>query len=309
VINSGQGNNSISVTLPAVFATGNVSVQALNSCGSSTLRTLAVRSTLAAPGLISGQSTNLCGGGRYSYTIAAVTGASSYNWTIPAACTMVENLGTSITLDVPATGFTSGILSVSAQNACGTGALRSLTLSALPATPASVSGSASVCPSAAGLVFNTPVVAGVTNYTWTVPTGASITAGQNSSSITAKWGTVAGSVTVKAGNACGTNATAKALAVTLSVACREAVEEVVENISLYPNPASQMATLNFSSAKDSDYQIRVINSLGQSVYSSEGKASEGTNKINLNLENLSSGLYIVQLVKGVSMKQVNLIKR
>ncbi len=308
-INSGQGGNSISVTLPTIFASGNVSVTSSNSCGTSTIRTLAIRSTLAAPGVISGQSTNLCGGGRYTYTIAAVTGASSYNWTIPAACLMVENLGTSITLDVPATGFTSGTLSVSAQNACGAGALRSLTISALPSTPASVSGPTSVCPSATGLVFSTPVVSGVSIYTWIVPTGASITAGQNTSSITAKWGTVAGSVTVKAGNACGTNATAKALAVTLSVACREAVEVVAENISLYPNPASQMATLNFSAAKEGHYQIRVINTMGQSVYSTEGKATEGANNIELNLDKLSSGLYIVQLVQDGSRQQVNMIKK
>jgi hypothetical protein len=120
---------------------------------------------------------------------------------------------------------------------------------------------------------------------------------------------VAGSVTVKAGNVCGTNATAKSLAVARAAGCREAVEEVAETMSLYPNPASQMATLSFGSAKESGYQIRVINALGQSVFSSEGKATEGANTIDLNLEKLSSGLYIVQLVKEGSMNQVNLIKR
>jgi hypothetical protein len=70
-----------------------------------------------------------------------------------------------------------------------------------------------------------------------------------------------------------------------------------------------MATLNFSSAKEGDYQIRVINALGQSVYSSEGKASEGTNAVEMNLEKLSSGLYIVQLVQDGSRQQVSLIKK
>jgi hypothetical protein len=123
---------------------------------------------------------------------------------------------------------------------------------------------------------------------------------------------VAGSVTVKAGNACGTNATARSLAVARTAGCRGAVDgenEEPEALSLYPNPASQMATLNFSSAKEADYQIRVINALGQSVYSSEGKASEGANNIELNLEKLSSGLYIVQLVQDGQRQQVNMIKR
>ena len=97
------------------------------------------------------------------------------------------------------------------------------------------------------------------------------------------------------------------------MACREAVEELVETIdetiNLYPNPAVNSATLNFSSANESAYSLRVTNTLGQVVYSSEGKAIEGANTIELNLEKLSSGLYIVQLVKDGTRKQVNLIKR
>jgi len=125
-------------------------------------------------------------------------------------------------------------------------------------------------------------------------------------------GTVAGSVTVKAGNACGTNATAKSLAVARTAGCRGAVageNEEPEAMSLYPNPAVNSATLNFSTANAGDYQIRVINTLGQSVYSTKGKATEGANTLELNLEKLSSGLYIVQMVQDGSRQQVNMIKR
>jgi hypothetical protein len=212
-------------------------------------------------------------------------------------------------MTVPA-GFVSGTLSVQAVNTCGNSTARTLALSGIPSAATTLTGPTPVCASATGLVYSTPLVAGVTNYTWTVPTGASISSGQTTNSITVNWGTVAGSVTVKAGNACGTNATAKSLAVTL-VACRNAVEEMVapDQMSLYPNPASQVATLKFSSATESAYSLRVINSLGQSVYSSEGQASEGNNAIELNLEKLSSGLYIVQMVKEGSRQQVSLIKQ
>ena len=80
-------------------------------------------------------------------------------------------------------------------------------------------------------------------------------------------------------------------------------------MSLYPNPVSQMATLSFGSATASGYSLRVTNTLGQVVYSSEGKASEGANAIELNLEKLSSGLYIVQLVQDGQRQQLNMIKR
>ena len=307
-INSGQCSTSVSVTFPAGFVSGSMSVTAGNACGTSTARTLAVSAATAQPGVITGTASNLCTGGSFTYSIVAVTGATTYSWTAPAGCTITANTGTSITMTVPA-GFTTGTLSVIANNACGASTARTLALIGVPPTPASITGPVSVCASATGLVYSTPVVAGVTTYTWTVPTGAVITAGAGTSSITVTWGTVAGNVTVKAGNACGTNATARSLAVARTAGCREAVEEVVETMSLYPNPASQMATLNFSSAKEGDYQIRVINALGQSVYSSEGKASEGTNAVEMNLEKLSSGLYIVQLVQDGSKQQVNLIKK
>jgi hypothetical protein len=240
-----------------------------------------------------------------------VSGAITYSWTAPTGCTITANTGTSITMTVPA-GFTTGTLSVIAVNACGNSVARTLAMSGIPSAPASISGTTVVCPSSIGLSYSTPLVSGVTTYTWTVPSGASITAGVGTNTITANWGTVAGSVTVRAGNACGTNATAKSLAVTL-MACREAVEEVVEtideSITLYPNPAVNSATLNFSTANAGDYQVHVINALGQSVYSTKGKASEGANTLELNLEKLSIGLYIVQLLQDGSRQQLNMIKR
>jgi hypothetical protein len=80
-------------------------------------------------------------------------------------------------------------------------------------------------------------------------------------------------------------------------------------LELYPNPAAESATFNFSSQNESAYGLKIINAMGQSVYSTEGKATEGANTLELNLENLSKGLYIVQLVQDGSRQQVNLIKK
>ncbi|MBL1233484.1 MAG: PKD domain-containing protein, partial [Flavobacteriales bacterium] len=44
---------------------------------------------------------------------------------------------------------------------------------------------------------------GATNYTWTVPTGATITSGQGTTAITVNYGTNSGSVTVTPSNSCG----------------------------------------------------------------------------------------------------------
>jgi uncharacterized protein YjbI with pentapeptide repeats len=85
--------------------------------------------------------------------------------------------------------------------------------------------------------------------------------------------------------------------------------EIAGLLELYPNPASESATFTFSSQNASAYGLKIINAMGQSVYSTEGSATEGANTIELNLENLSKGLYIVQLVQDGSMQQVNLIKK
>jgi hypothetical protein len=79
--------------------------------------------------------------------------------------------------------------------------------------------------------------------------------------------------------------------------------------SIMPNPMEKEALVRFESKGGALYKLHVINSLGQLVYSTEGKASEGVNAIELNLENLSKGLYIVQLVQNNGIKQLNLIKK
>jgi hypothetical protein len=186
----------------------------------------------------------------------------------------------------------------------------------LPATPAAIAGSNSVCPSATGLVYSTPAVSGV-SYTWTVPTGATITAGQGTNSIEVTWGTVAGSVTVKAKNACGTNNTAKTLAVTLA-SCRlgeELAEETTvelamsTDLSVYPNPTAGNATVVFGSEIGGKYTINVLNALGQVVYSKTASSMIGENTHAIDISELSSGLYFINLMEESGMRSLRLVKR
>ncbi|MFM9005052.1 MAG: MopE-related protein, partial [Flavobacteriales bacterium] len=200
-IASGQGTTSISLTVSSAFTSGTLSVTANSNCGQSALRSLTISKSPATPSTISGQTSNLCGGGQKTYSITAVTGATSYSWSVPADCSIVSNTGTSITLSIPSS-FTSGTLSVTVTNSCGATSSRSTTLTAVPAPPASISGPASAGPSQTGLVFTTPAVTGLTQ-SWAVPTGAVITAGQGTTSMTCTWGTTSGNVSVRNVNSCG----------------------------------------------------------------------------------------------------------
>lgn len=314
VVNSGQGTTSVSVTFPTTFTSGTVSVTANSSCGSSTAKSLSVAAKTATPGTISGTTTNLCGGGTYTYSIAAVSGATSYTWAAPSGCSFSgSNSGTSVSLIVPA-GFVSGTLSVVANNACGASSAKTLTLSGRPASPTTLTGPTSVCPLSTGLAFTTTPVSGATNYVWTVPTGASITSGSSSNSITVNWGTTAGSVTVKSGNACGVNSTAKTLAVAMAT-CRFGETELetedestVAEIRLFPNPLSSFFTLEIYSDQIKSQTIRVTDMLGKILVDESKSLLPGTNTFIYNLSDYASGLYMVTVNSGDSQQVFKVVK-
>jgi len=315
VINSGQGSTSISVTFPTPFISGAITVKSATTCYTSAAKSLTVRSALAQPGVIAGTSTNLCAGGSFTYTIATVTGATGYFWNVPAGWIITANTGTSITVSIPATGFTSATISVAAQNACGYGTARSLTLSALPASPTAIAGSTSVCPSATDLVYSTTAVAGV-NYTWAVPTGATITSGQGTGSVVVNWGTVAGSVSVRASNACGNNTTAGTLAVSLAdcrsfeiVAEETSVETAIDTeLNVYPNPTTGEARITFNTTSAGTYSLSIVDLQGRVINSTSGAAIEGNNALDINLSNCSNGVYMIHFMHNDTLQTLRVVK-
>lgn len=82
-------------------------------------------------------------------------------------------------------------------------------------TPGSITGNSSVCTSATGESYSISAVSGATGYTWTVPSGANITAGQGTTSITVDFGSTSGNVTVVATSSCETSS-ASVLAVSVA---------------------------------------------------------------------------------------------
>jgi hypothetical protein len=297
---SGQGTTSITLSIGASFNSGTLSVRAASSCGQSVARTLGLSKAPAAVSAMTGQNTNLCGGGQFTYSVTAVSGLT-YNWTIPAGCTIVTNIGNSIVLNVPST-FTSGTLSVQAVNACGASATRSITLNRLPAAPASITGAASVCPDQVGVAFTTPAVSGVTQL-WTVPAGAVITAGQGTTGMTSTWGSTAGNVTLRSVNACG-QSVAITKAVTLLTCVPEApanpFEARMAEINVYPNPNQGAFTISVTKAG----YYRLMNSTGQLIREIQ---LNDLNNYTFEVSGLSTGFYFVQGVSGSEYVQQKVV--
>jgi hypothetical protein len=113
---SGQGTNIAGFTFSNNFTSGNIGVQVQDNCGISSVRNLAVSlSTIYAVGQISGPKvvcTNVSTSTNATYSVVAVPGAVSYNWTIPSGVTIVSGVGTNSIAVSFGSNFTSGNLSV-----------------------------------------------------------------------------------------------------------------------------------------------------------------------------------------------------
>lgn len=220
---SGQGTTAITVAFTSAYTTGSISVQSVN-CSSSAFKTLTVTKTLPTmPGVVTGPIAvcNYVGTSTpVAYTIAAVSGAASYVWTVPTNVSIVSGQGT--------TGIT-----VSYASVTGTGALGNITVSSVsaggcsslpktvaltataPATPTVLTGTAAICAyvgTSTSLTYTTTANIGATSYLWTVPTGVNVLSGQGTTSLTVNYlnapqgSTPLGNITVADVSGCATSA-------------------------------------------------------------------------------------------------------
>jgi large repetitive protein len=204
-INSGQGTTSINVTLGA--SSGNVCVNAANTCGTSASSCFPVTITTGPATPAAPAGSGGCSGTTQIYSTTGSAGATSYNWTVPAGSVINSGQGTtSINVTL---GATSGNVCVTASNACGTSvaACLPITIGGVQATPATPTGNGSVC-NGSNQAYSTTGSAGATSYNWTVPAGAVINSGQGTASINVTMGASSGNVCVTATGPCGTSAAA-----------------------------------------------------------------------------------------------------
>lgn len=199
------------ITTTASTTGGNITVAAINSCGTSAIQTLAVTlsNTLATPDSISG-NVSVCDGSSNTYTIAAVSGATSYSWTLPNGWTGTST-GNSITTTA---NVNSGDISVIAMNACSSSAQQTVSVSvnSVPATPAIISGNTTICEGSSN-TYSITAVSAASSYSWTLPNGW--TGASTTNSITTTASADSGDISVMAANSCGVSS-AQSLAVTVN---------------------------------------------------------------------------------------------
>ncbi len=119
-ITSGAGTTAIAVTWNANAATGSVCVTATNSCGTSAPSCLNVLLGAApAQPLISGNNA-ICAGTSGIYSVAPVTGATGYTWSVSSGGTIASGQNTT-SVNINWLSAPGGNVCVAATGACGTG--------------------------------------------------------------------------------------------------------------------------------------------------------------------------------------------
>ena len=199
-ISQGQGTTSIKVTFGST--SGNITFTPSNNCYSGTTNTLSVtvNSKPPQPGLITGSSA-VCHGSSQTYSIEPVSGASFYDWNFPPGWNYQVNSSYTATATVGYSAV-SGSVTVQAVNAGCYSFTRyfSVDVVDIPARPAIIYGSPTVCQGTSQ-VYNVTPIPGATSYTWTLPSGWSGTS--TSEAITATVGQDGGTISVIANNLCG----------------------------------------------------------------------------------------------------------
>ena len=301
-----QGSNSTIVNFGPSFISGLLSVTTTSACGSFT-RDYTLRSVPAQPGSMAGPGANLCGLTGVTYSIAAVTGASSYIWTVPVGVNITNNTGLSITVDFTPAFTTSGTICVSSVNSCGSSAARCYFVTAAPAPPANITGSLSVCKSAASVPYSVPLAA--SSYLWSITGGATLTSVSNTANVNFTTATVSSAtITVNAVNSCGASSPTRAT-VSVNLGCRNSNGIVsLDKLSAYPNPTTGMLTVNFEAHESAKYSLRVTDLLGNVMMSHSIAASEGLNMQELNLSHVAKGMYLLTIeTEGENAQTLRLV--
>ncbi len=201
--NGNSTGNSINVV--AGSSTGTISVLANNGACASTARTLSITTVTPAPqqpGSI-GYSGAICGGKQIALTIAAVSGATSYIWTVPAGWT---GTSTTTTINVTPNNNSDTLLVVASNGSCNSVPRKQgFIVNQTPAQPAPITGNNLVCINTS-YPFYIPRISTASSYTWAVPTGWVILSGGSDTFINARPNSIAisGDITVIANNnGCG----------------------------------------------------------------------------------------------------------
>ena len=137
------------------------------------------------------------------------TGSYTYQWQSSTNNINFSNISgaTTSTYNPPVINQSTYYKRITVSNGCRaeTNTVTALITAAAPVSPGDISGFTTVCSNATGINYLINAVSGANSYTWSVPSGWSITSGTGTSSVMVSTGSAnqSGNITVSASNICG----------------------------------------------------------------------------------------------------------
>ncbi|HQX69141.1 MAG TPA: T9SS type A sorting domain-containing protein [Bacteroidia bacterium] len=326
-LTSSNTDTLIKFDINTVLPQYNISVSALNICGSSIPSLVNITSVKSFPVSLTGNSV-ICPGDTSVYTVNVFNSLSSYWWQ-PSEHVFLNGqsdiINTFNTLHVNASvdsSFTEGKICVASKEAClRNNAVSCIDLSTKPPVPGVISGPAAVLGGSNGVVYSIVPVSGATGYFWTVTGDAILTAGQFGNSVTVDFlpSFTGGYVGVKSQSNCDES-------IEVSKRIKTYIIQVSQNtvsqtrianeynqdkiVSVYPNPiGNEMHVKLLLQDASSNVLVVLKDVAGKEVGKWSKKVFSDEDDITLNVSGLSSGVYFLCVTtdnmqwNGVVVKQ------
>jgi hypothetical protein len=210
---SGPGGFTSILQSPVVSGSATLAmagVYTLTVNGTSLATTTVVVNPLpGAAGTITGPSPVCQGQVSVSYSVSAISNATSYEWAYSGIGGTITGTTNSVTITFAANA-TSGNLTVRGVNTCGNGAFSlnyPITVDPLPGAAGTITGPSSVCQGQVSVAYSVPAISNATSYEWAYSgIGETITGTTNSVTITFANNATSGNLTVRGVNTCGNGA-------------------------------------------------------------------------------------------------------
>ena len=84
---------------------------------------------------------------------------------------------------------------------------------------------------------------------------------------------------------------------------------ISSQLRIYPNPATETVTISLKNASETTYRLRIMDLFGRTVYTQQVSAPDGNIHEHVNLSDLSTGIYLVQLTSDAETFQAKLTIR
>lgn len=162
--------------------------------------------------------------------------------------------------------------------------------SAIPSITGIINGPESVCTNASGINYSLSPVSTATNYTWTGPSGSSVSSGQGSTSVSIDFGSLAGDVCVTAANGCGNS---QQVCKTVSVG-KDQIKLMSYNLLNYPD----VSDLTIDTTERNPYLRTIVQHINpdimvvQEITSQTGVNGILTNVLNATLGGFSAATFV-----------------